>query len=134
LAGDAEVALPVWPQETIPPDQRLFMRVERSFVKNGNFIPGAFRNRPTEQDGMSTDWERYSTPDQTRNRAAKPANNGVIEMLAGDVAGVPGQTVVHTPDASRNNRAHTDVFGVKDPEARLKLKRIARWVDGFHLA
>jgi len=122
-----------WPEEEIPDPDHLFMRVEKSFVRNGEIIPGAFRNRPTERDGMSTDWERYSTPEQTRNRAKVPSNNGVIELLVEDVRKVPGQTVKHTPSHELNNRAHTDVFGAKDTEARVKLRRIAKWVDGFAL-
>jgi hypothetical protein len=120
-----------WAPEEIPSQDRLFMRIERSFVRRGDFAPGAFRNHG---DGMSTDWARYSTPDKTRSRGRVPENNGVIEMVVDDVRGVPGQAVKHTPDRAANNRAHTDVMGAKDTEARLKLKRIARWVQGFQLA
>lgn len=120
-----------WQAEDIPGQDKLFMRVERSFVKNGEVIPGAFRNHPTETDGMSTDWSRYSTPQDTRQRAKVPVNNGVVEMLVSEVRQVPQQTVKHSPIPT--NRSHTDVWGVKDPEVRLKLRRLARWVDGFQI-
>ena len=76
-------------------------------------MPGAFRNRPDESGGMSVDWQKYSTPQETRARARDPSANIVIEFLAGAVRKIPNQTVVHTPDADRYNRAHTDIRGEK---------------------
>ena len=121
-----------WPVEHVPNEDRLFMRVERTFVRDGKFIPGVFKNRPTESDGMSTDWDRYSTPDVTRDRAKVPQNNGVIEMPVAEVRKIIHQTVVHRPIQS--NRSHTDVLGPKDEEVRLKLRRVAQWVDGFQVS
>jgi hypothetical protein len=82
---------------------------------------------------MSTEWEKYSSPQEARDRAKKPADNGVIQMVAGEVSAVPRLTVKHTPDLERRVRAHTDVLGPKDPESRVKLARISRWVSGFEL-
>ena len=121
-----------WLVEDIPNEDRLFMRVERSFVSHGKFGPGVFKNRPTKSDGMSTDWDKYSTPGATRERAKVPQNNGVIEMPVAEVRKIMGQTVVHRPIQS--NRSHTEVLGPKDEEVRLKLRRVARWVDGFQVS
>ena len=76
---------------------------------------------------MSTDWDKYSSPEETLQRARNPADNGVIQMVVGDVRQVPGLRVEHTPDFPRN-RAHTDVYGEKSTEARVKLLRICTWV------
>jgi hypothetical protein len=82
---------------------------------------------------MSTEWEKYSTPKEARDRAKKPADNGVIVMIAGEVSAIPRLIVRHTPDVERRVRAHTDVLGPKDTEVRVKLSRISRWVLGFEL-
>jgi len=74
---------------------------------------------------MSTDWERYSSPAETLQRAAEASKNGVIQLGAGSVRVIEGLTVEHTPILA--NRAHTDVFGEKTTEVRLRLKRVAQW-------
>ena len=116
--------LPVsaWEPEFIPDRHRLFMRVHRIFMSHGQPAPSVFRDH---QGGMSTDWEKYSSPEQTRLRASKPDENGVLSLVTGKVRELPGLRVAHTPIAS--NRAHTDVLGKKDPEVRVKLSRIYKW-------
>lgn len=122
-----------WESELIPKSARLFMRVHKNHITDGIPNPGAFRNmrnpqNPQQVEGMSTDWNKYSTPMQTKQRATKdPTKNGVIEMFVGDVRSIPDQIVEHTPDSSTNNRAHTDVFGRKDTEVRFKYQKIYRW-------
>lgn len=79
---------------------------------------------------MSTDWEKYSSPTETRARSKRqpPSEYGVAEMIAGEVRSLPGLSVVHSP-VQGENRAHVDVIGDKrDPEVRVRLPRIARWV------
>jgi hypothetical protein len=112
-----------WPKEEIPDIDRLFMRVHRNFVSQGKLAPGVFRDHGM---GMSTDWERYSTAAETLQRAAEPSKNGVIQLVAGSLRAIEGLTVEHTPIII--NRAHTDVFGEKTTEVRLRLKREAQWV------
>jgi hypothetical protein len=113
----------MWQAEFIPDGHDLFMRVHRQWTKNGIPMPGAFQNR---DGGMSTDWSQYSTAEQTRSRGRTPADNGVVKISVGSVRGLPSQRVEHTPEL--NNRAHTDVFGEKDEEVRLKFVRICSWV------
>ena len=112
-----------WPQELIPDNDELFMRVHRQWTRNGNPIPGAFQDR---DGGMSTDWANYSTPEETLRRARNPEKNGVLKMQVSEVRAIPNQTVVHTPE--KTNRAHTDVLGMKDEEVRLKYTRICTWI------
>lgn len=99
------------------------MRVHGAHVKNGELQPGVFRD---QGDGMSTDWSKYSTPEQTRDRAANPAQNGVVALLVQPLRDVPLE-VAHTPDVPRNNRAHTDVRGKKTAEVRAKLMDVFEW-------
>jgi hypothetical protein len=121
-----------WEKEEIPGEAFLFMRVHKSQIKNGEPIPGAFKNRPQSTDGMSTDWDKYSTADDCRQRARTPADNAVLQLKVEDVRNIPLQTVEHTPIYRPTeiphviNRAHTDVFGEKDTEARLLFLRIYR--------
>jgi len=93
------------------------------WIRDGEPIPGSFRNI---NGGMSTDWEKYSTAQQSRNRATSdPSRNGVISLIVKDVRDIPYQTVEHDP--SIDNRAHTNVLGEKGTEERLRFMRIYRW-------
>ena len=97
------------------------MGVHKTWVKpDGDVSPAAFKNHG---NGMSTDWSRYSTPEQTRDRRRKPRENLVVQMEVERVREIPGQSVEHSP--LPENRAHTDVLGEKDPEARVMLRRAA---------
>jgi hypothetical protein len=129
MAGAGDVI--DWPQEEIPDQAQLFMRVHDMWRKDVDVNPGAFKNH---NGGMSTDWAKYSTPEETRQRARSPDRNAVVSLGVGAVRAIPGQEVVHTPDTERRNRAHTDVFGDKDEEARVKLRRIAEIVIPFEAA
>ncbi len=88
---------------------------------------GAFRD---QGGGMSTDWEKYSTAEETRKRAQKspPEDNGVLRLNVGGVRAINPLSVEHKPEP--DNRAHTEVLGdkKKDPEVRLRLQRLAEWV------
>jgi hypothetical protein len=117
----------VWQPEEIPDDARLYMRVHRNDIDNrGRPLPGAFRNSPpTPEGGMSTDWEKYSTPEATRQRGRQPEGNyAVIGLIAGRVRDIPNQRVQHTPVQDHtlhsDNRAHTDVLGLKNTEVRAR--------------
>jgi hypothetical protein len=121
-----------WPIEDIPDVDLLFMRVHKSDIQNGNPIPGVFRNRGTgDQEGMSTDWNRHSTAEQTKLRANRPEwRGGVIEMSVGAVRKIPHQNVVHAP--LPDNRAHTNVKGLKSggvegTQVRYLFMRVWRW-------
>jgi hypothetical protein len=114
-----------WSSEEIPGEDHLWMRVHRVDMENGEILPRGFKNRPTTKDGMSTDWDKYATAQDTRNRGRVPLDNAVIRLNVGTVREIPDQTVVHTPDLIKPNRAHTDVFGKKHPEARVLLIRAA---------
>ncbi|HKG24248.1 MAG TPA: hypothetical protein VKB09_01305 [Thermomicrobiales bacterium] len=87
-----------WPVEDIPDTDTLYMRVHRQWLRDGNVLPGCFQNRPDEATGaMSTDWAKYATPNETRQRAKRPEMNAVIALNVGQVRAIPEQRVVHSP-------------------------------------
>jgi hypothetical protein len=121
VAGEV---IPQWASEEIPDTDRLYMRVHQNLLhRDGRPIPGAFIDHG---GGMSTDWERYSTPEETRQRARKPQDNAVISLLAGEVRRIPDQIVRHAP--LPENRAHTDVIGEKTAEVRVLFLRLYQLV------
>ena len=113
-----------WPVEEIPDNDSLYMRVHKTYLTGEGLNPGVFNDK---EGGMSTDWNRYSTPQQAQGRAKTPAHNGIISLNVGGVREAQ-MTVSHEPISQ--NRAHTEVIGEKDSEARLKLLRLARWEIG----
>lgn len=112
-----------FPVEEIPHTDCVFYRVHRNDTRNGEPIPGAFRN---VGERMSADWEKYSTASQSRQRAKAPIVVGIVSLLVGAVREIESLSVQHVPEHPAN-RAHTEVFGKKDAEVRLKLLRIYEW-------
>lgn len=109
--------------EQIPDPDKLFYRIHKSYCIEGQIIPSVVRNIG---GGMSTDWQKYSTADQSRSRAAVPGDNGIVSVAAGRVRQVEDQTVEHCP--SSNNRAHTEIRGDKThPSVRLKILQLMTW-------
>ncbi len=115
----ADAVGPRWESEEIPDADLLYMRVHFRFVNDdGSIQPGAFRD---QGEAMSTDWEKYSTPEQTCNRLSKGQDNAVISLRTSGVRAIPDQLVVHTPDPETNNQAHTDVFGDKKKNTQVRI-------------
>jgi hypothetical protein len=113
--------------EEIPDDDRLFRRAHRSLfqgqaTRDDDYIPAGVIKKEQE---LSTDWSRYSTPEQSRARAKHPEANGVISLPVGPVRSEALQSVEHAPEPE--NRAHSLVIGSKDEETRVLLLRMARW-------
>jgi hypothetical protein len=117
----------VFSVEEIPDRDKLYCRIHKQCFRNNEIIPGAIINRGT---GMSTDWSKYSTSRETKQRANRfPENNAVVSMIAGEVRQLPGQQVVHDP--LEENRAHTEVRGEKSTEVRVRFLRILQWEIPF---
>lgn len=121
----ADAVTPTWAKETIADAHHLYRRVHRKLVNaTGGIRAGAF----TDHVGaMSTDWDKYSSPEETRSRVSGIASGefAVVALPVGGVRGL-GQVVEHDP--LPDNRAHANVFGEKDAEVRLKLTRICQIV------
>jgi len=105
----------MWPIEEIPNRDTLYYRIHQSYLIRGELKPGAFREIG---DSMSTDWSKYSTPSDSRSRAKKPEQNGIISLKVGSLRQLK-LTVVHAP--SEDNKSHSLVKGVDEVEIRLKL-------------
>jgi hypothetical protein len=128
----------VWDIEEIPEEDLLYYRVHQDYIHKGELIPGVFKERGRgEEKGLSTDWSKYSTPEESLLRAKKPELNGIIRFIVRDVRKIPLE-VIHAPIKEHleprlaNNRAHTNVRGInerieKDPEVRLKLLSLFKW-------
>lgn len=116
MAGDV-----IWQPEHIPDEDDVYMRAHRTHFRNGRLQPGVFQ---PHGGGMSTDWGKYSSPSQTRQRAANPPANAVIEMSVGGIRGIQKLDVLHTPDYANSNRAHSDVLGLPDNREDLTEARV----------
>lgn len=112
----------MWPVETIPSVDQVFMRVHKSFYPNARLNPGVFRDH---EGGMSVDWDRYSTAEEAHRRCRITADNGIVSMPVGGIRGIQGLSVQHEP--LTDNRAHSEIFGDKTPERRVLLSRLIRW-------
>ena len=68
-----------WPQEDIPDEDWLYMRVHRNWIQKGEVQAGFFRDLE-----MSSDWATYATPEETRSRGRQDADKyAVIKIPAG---------------------------------------------------
>ena len=111
-----------FPVEEIPGRHRVFHRVHRAFMEGDEILPGAFRD--SGKDPMSVDWEKYSTAEQTRQRARKPPENAVVSVRSGVIQAMPELKLGHEPLS--DNRAHCRVYGEKTAKVRIKLVEAAQ--------
>ena len=100
-----------WPIEVIPSADSVFMRAHKMHIREGNLTPGVFKNQGS---GMSVDWDKYSSPEETRLRGKIPQHNAVILMQVAAVRAITGLAVEHSPDPQTRNRAHALVLGLSD--------------------
>lgn len=114
-----------WKIEEIPDEDLLYRRVHRNLVAFSE--PAYSVIFKVSPPGMSTDWSKFSTPTETRNRAlsSNPEDKGVISLQTGEVRAVDSLSVNYTP--TKENKAHTTVIGEKTPEVVVKLSRIYSW-------
>jgi hypothetical protein len=126
-----------WSREKIPNTDFLHRNIHLNFLLNWtdkSIIPPHIF--VSDDDGMSADWSKYSTPEETRNRARDPFKVGVITMNVGDVRTITINSkqvlkVRHYPVIEPIlNRAHSLVIGIHPPnKARIRrqLQGISRW-------
>jgi len=116
-----------FPAEIVPDADSIFMRAHKNFFRGGTLGQGVFK---AHDGGMSVDWSKYSSAQQTQLRGRKPKENAVIEMNVGEVRAIPTLEVSHTP--KQDNQAHCDVplpeFDEDLTEVRFKLRGIAKIV------
>ncbi len=111
-----------WYPEELPTHHYLYKFVKEKLIRDGEVLAEAFHNVGVIGEpsyGMSTDWSKYSSPDETKNRPAdKTARYGVARIQVGDVGIVNYQKAVHDPlfhgrNNRQNNRSHTNIVGPK---------------------
>lgn len=136
-----------WKKEDIPDKSLLYCYVHKKGEvnpKTGHLLERAFRNTPYDTGtDKSSDWNKYSTPEETRQRLAqqpkqsggfkKPDDYCVLQLSVRIIrTEIPSQTIEHDPiqndQVLPDNRAHTKIIGDKDPEVRLKFVDIYEWV------
>ena len=140
-----EIKDPIWEKENIPNEALLYCYVYKTLVniKTGKPIERAFRNTPFKTGtDLSTDWNKYSTPTETRERLAKhPKTSGgfknpkdyfIVQLPVQKIrTEIPSQTVNHDPIQNDpiypDNRSHTIIIGEEDTEIRLKFGGICEW-------
>lgn len=90
--ADPQLSFPV---EAIPDADELYMRAHRNLLRDGQIVPGVFR---AQGAGMSVDWSKYSSPEDTRARARKPVDNAVLALITGDIRTQVRLDVYHSPE------------------------------------
>jgi hypothetical protein len=100
-------ALIIFPTEDIPGGDSVFLRAHQTHFRDGDLQPGVFKAQGGT--GMSSDWSKYSSPEETKERAKKPSENAVLRLGVGDIRNVPafGLDVKHVP-LLPSNRAHAE--------------------------
>lgn len=112
-----------FPTETIPNDARLLRRIPNWHYRNNGIEPAAY----SLKGGMSCDWTKYSTPQQSIDRAKEQARKkgntvefaGVVCFICGRLRS-GGFDVQHRP---REYQAHCEVYGEDNPENRIMISR-----------
>jgi hypothetical protein len=121
--------------EDIPDSEFVFLRVHKNSSRDGELLPAAFK--PKGEDGLSVDWERYSTAEASRCRARVPELNGVARLCAEKIRaisiydGKDKLDVMHSPISE--NSSHSLIKKLPDSDlektkVRKKLKDIAEIV------
>jgi len=141
-----------WISESIPNNAILYCRVHKDLIssKTGKPSSSAFYNTPRKGDNLSSDWNKYTTPYQSRTLISQqyrfgtqefknPLDFFIVQFKVQDIHDkVEGQIVEHNPVYNNpkilgtpNNRAHAIIIGNKgnknDPEIRLKFVEICEW-------
>jgi len=135
----------IWEPEEIPDKALLYCYVFKRNINSetNNPLEKTFKNTPFKTGtDLSSDWNKYSSPEETRQRLAKqqkqkggfknPDDYFVVQLSVQKIrTEIPSQTIKHDPIQNDlvlpDNRAHTKIIGEKDPEVRLKFVDIYEW-------
>lgn len=106
--------------ESIPDSDLLWRWVPRNKINSkARPTPAAFKEHGT---GMSTDWNKYSTAEESRRRSPRPSDFGIARFCVANIRALT-LTVAHSPRDW--DQAHSDVTGIGDEEIRMKLRDLA---------
>lgn len=93
--------------EEVNDDGILYYRVHKTYIREGEVIPGAFRERGEgEEKGMSCDWNKYSSGELCRKRAQNPEDNGIVESKVLPIRECKMPVIHHPYD---DNQSHSNV-------------------------
>lgn len=111
--------------EDIPDEDLVYRRVHKKLFSFPQPAYSVIFN--VNNPGMSTDWSKYSSPKETRNRAemSTPEDNGVISLQTGEVRNINKLLVNYSP--TKKNRAHSIIIGKRTEEIVIALSRIYKW-------
>jgi hypothetical protein len=116
-----------WTIEEIPDTDTLYRWLKKTKFENQFRIP---LNAFVDTNGISTDWEKYSTPIETLNRSPESSKFAVIQANVGRIREIIQLIVQHSP--SRENRSHTNIHGLNacPPNIQTDIRRrLARTFD-----
>jgi hypothetical protein len=120
-------ALIIVPIEYIPDADSVFMRAHQIHFRNGDLQPGVFKAQGGT--GMSSDWSKYSSARETKERAKKPSENAVLRLMVGRIRTIPdfGLEVKHVPLPGNKAHAETELPDKREDltEVRLRLLPLA---------
>jgi hypothetical protein len=139
-----------WELEFIPDTDKVYCFVHSLAnvnPKTGKPRAAAFHNTPKQGDNLSCDWEKYSTPQETKARIGQQFKTGTTEFKNPNLFAIVefttgvlrteeyNQQIEHDPILNNpeivgipNNQAHSIIIGEKDEETRLKMVELAQWV------
>ena len=150
MAKDDPVNWETEPIENFLNEHFLYRGIHRIFWINWRDInkiePNLFAVPKPGEEGLSTDWSKYSAPQDTLNRLRIPdlKINGIIALNVGQLRNIIKikklpLNIMHDPiristEFQQVNRAHTLIIGMnKQNKAKIKrnLAKIANWVEGY---
>lgn len=114
-----------FPIEDIPDADSVFMRAHKAYFRDGQLEPGVFTSK--EGPGMSVDWDKYSSKEETRQRARTPSDNAVIAFSVRGIRKIDTLDVKHLPEPENRAHSEVDLTAKREEltEIRLFLKRLA---------
>jgi hypothetical protein len=121
----------MWEIESIPNMDQIFRRIHKNEMDPDDFSFIPPMNFHEIEGGISCDWEKYSNPEESRERAKNPSMIGIIGLNVGNIRQIELLEVTHNP--SDLNRAHSNIIGLnlhekaKRTKIRLKLAEKALW-------
>ena len=122
----------MWQKEEIPDKDFIYRRIHKNELDEDDptFIPP--NNFHEIETGISTDWDKYSTAEESLQRAKNPELTCIIRIQAKKVRMLEQLIVEHIPILT--NRAHSEIQGLnnhpkpKRVKLRLKLAEFSEWV------
>ncbi len=143
-----------WKTENVQNDAIVYVRVNREYIqKKGDKIglpnTGAFYNTPKNGSDLSSDWNKYSTPEDSRERIGKEFKLSklgqyktssefyIVSFKVQDIYDLElEQSIEHSPrqenfpdeiDGFPWNRSHCSIIGDASLERRTRMPDICTW-------